>query len=437
VAAPTPSPATAAAPATDERARDTRVPRRTVLKGAATGTAGLALAALSPGAARGAAAAAPVGYAFNVDSQDVTIFDPATRRVLGTKPLGAQVRYLHNEQAFWDGRQIWTYDFPENKVRAIAIDPRAVGIARTIPTGGTGPAHSLMLTPDRARAWVNVAGGDFVAVLDVASGQVIEQIMTGKFPCDIHFAPGGRFAFVPERDADTVSKIDLATRQIVRTVQFPAGSKPYMLRVTPDGREVWVQTAATNTNAVLDADTLGVLATAVLGKGPVGNAYQPNGPYVVVVHATDPVVSVLERRTGREVKRLEVGSPQGVVSFAPDGATAFVSLLTSNEVAVIDMAQLAVVARIPTGRRPWGLVLLDPETGPVTTPQPPPTGSGGNLPGLPNTGHGGGAGGGPGGWLLTLGGLAVLAGLRLRRRGGAARTDYRRLDLDAHEETAS
>ena len=123
-----------------------------------------------------------IGYAFNAKTQDVTLFDPNTRQVLATKPLGAVVRWLSNEQRFWDGQYIWTYDFPEDMVRAIGIDPRAVTVARAHATGGTGPAHSLMLTPDRATAWVNVAGGDYVAVLNLGTGEVVDEIRTGKFP---------------------------------------------------------------------------------------------------------------------------------------------------------------------------------------------------------------------------------------------------------------
>ena len=123
-----------------------------------------------------------LGYVFNAKSQDVTIFDPTTRQVLATKPLGAVVRWLSNEQRFWDGRHIWTYDFPDDTVRAIAVDPRSISVARTLATGGTGPAHSLMLTPDRKTAWLNVAGGDYLAVLDLESGEVEAEIPTGKFP---------------------------------------------------------------------------------------------------------------------------------------------------------------------------------------------------------------------------------------------------------------
>jgi len=184
--------------------------RRALVKGAAAGAASLALNALPkalPGSRSVLAhrrpssivagdssttvddppAATPgpnglVGYVFNVKSQDVTIFDPTTRQVLATKPLGAAVRWLSNEQRFWDGRHIWTYDFPNNAVQAIAVDPRAIGVARTLATGGTGPTHSLMLTPDRKTAWLNVAGGDYLAVLDLESGEVEAEIATGKFP---------------------------------------------------------------------------------------------------------------------------------------------------------------------------------------------------------------------------------------------------------------
>jgi len=92
------------------------------------------------------------------------------------------VRWLSNEQRFWDGQYIWTYDFPEDTVRAIAIDPRAVTVARAHATGGAGPAHSLMLTADRSTAWVNVAGGDYLAVLDLGTGEIVDEIRTGKFP---------------------------------------------------------------------------------------------------------------------------------------------------------------------------------------------------------------------------------------------------------------
>ncbi|MGE0538970.1 MAG: YncE family protein [Dehalococcoidia bacterium] len=123
-----------------------------------------------------------LGYAFGTTNQDVTVFDPATWQPLLTAPLGVTVRWLSNEQTFWDGRSIWTYDFPDNEVRAIAIDPVALHLARSVPAFGTGPAHSLMLMPDRTTAWVNLAGDNRLAVIDLPAGRVIDYVETGEFP---------------------------------------------------------------------------------------------------------------------------------------------------------------------------------------------------------------------------------------------------------------
>lgn len=134
-----------------------------------------------------AATAAPTGkspwiYVFNVGSQDVTLIDTATNKVVATRPLGAAVRWLSNEQTYWDGANVWTYDFPDNKLKALAIDPKAVKVVRTIDTGTLGPGHSLMLTSDRSTALLNAAGSNVINVIDVKSGQVADKIATGQFP---------------------------------------------------------------------------------------------------------------------------------------------------------------------------------------------------------------------------------------------------------------
>ncbi|HLG50897.1 MAG TPA: hypothetical protein VKY56_04580 [Chloroflexota bacterium] len=125
---------------------------------------------------------APWVYVFNTGSQDVSIIDTATNKVLSTRPLGAVVRWLSNEQRYWDGSLIWTYDFPNNKLKAIAIDPKEIKVVRTIDTGSVGPGHSLMLLPDKQTAVLNAAGSNVIDVIDLKAGQVTDKIETGKFP---------------------------------------------------------------------------------------------------------------------------------------------------------------------------------------------------------------------------------------------------------------
>ena len=167
--------------------------RRTILKGVSSAALGLIASAcgpssqaLSPSAstatAGGGAESRETAYVFNVASRDVTLIDVADRQVRETRPLGASVRWLSNEQTYWDGARIWTYDFPNDQVQAIAIEPRQVAVTKTIGGLGKGPGHSLVVLPDKKKAAVNVAGDNLIAFLDLEHGSVDSTLQTGAFP---------------------------------------------------------------------------------------------------------------------------------------------------------------------------------------------------------------------------------------------------------------
>ena len=122
------------------------------------------------------------GVVFNTATEDVTLFDQATNRITATQPTNAAVRWLSNEQHYWDGQSIWTYDFPDNELRAIAIDPETFEVVSEVPVDGSGPGHSFVLSPDNKRGFVNSAGSDFLAVVDPVVGEVIERVEMGAFP---------------------------------------------------------------------------------------------------------------------------------------------------------------------------------------------------------------------------------------------------------------
>jgi hypothetical protein len=145
---------------------------------ASEASSALAQSTTTPGGAEGRETV----YVFNVGSRDVTLIDVGNRQVRETRPLGASVRWLSNEQTYWDGARIWTYDFPNDQVQAIAIEPRQVAITKTIGGLGKGPGHSLVVLPDKKKAAVNVAGDNLIAFLDLEHGSVDSTLQTGAFP---------------------------------------------------------------------------------------------------------------------------------------------------------------------------------------------------------------------------------------------------------------
>lgn len=170
-------------------------------------------------------------------------------------------------------------------------------------------------------------------------------------------SPDGSFGYVPERDQDTVAMLDLRTLKVANRVEFPEGSKPWMLRVSPGGKEVWVQTAS-GTNVVLDAQTLETLSTEELGEQPVTVAFSPDGRYNLVTHVADTWVAVMDPESGKLIKRLEVGQNGANVSFRPDGKYGYVAVTGENEVAVVEMGSLEVETRLGVGEEPMGLIVL-------------------------------------------------------------------------------
>ncbi len=133
-----------------------------------------------------------------------------------------------------------------------------------------------------------------------------------------------------------------------------------MLRVSPDGKVVWVQTASEHTNVVLDAETMETVHTVPVGQGPVQSAFGPaGGRYGLVMHLEETYVLAVERETGRAAERIEVGGPQANASFMPDGNMAYVTVTGRNDVVAIDMTELTVIGRIAAGEEPMGIVVFD------------------------------------------------------------------------------
>jgi DNA-binding beta-propeller fold protein YncE len=130
-----------------------------------------------------------------------------------------------------------------------------------------------------------------------------------------------------------------------------------MLRVSPDGKEVWVQTAEANTNVVLDASDLSMLSTQATGKQPVTNAWTHDRRYSVLTNGQDTFAQVFDARTFKEVKRLTIGQGGSNIGFSRDGETAFIAVRGADDVAVIDIAKLMLTGRIRAGREPQGLIV--------------------------------------------------------------------------------
>ena len=134
----------------------------------------------------------------------------------------------------------------------------------------------------------------------------------------------------------------------------PVGHGSEGFDVSPDGKEIWTANAQDGTVSVVDFPEKNVLQTVaanVLGANRL--KFTPDGTLVLI--SSGPSLVVLDARTRREVKRIEIGHGSAGLLIEPGGARAFVSCGPDNYVAVIDLRSLAVTGHIDAGGEPDGL----------------------------------------------------------------------------------
>jgi YVTN family beta-propeller protein len=183
------------------------------------------------------------------------------------------------------------------------------------------------------------------------------------------------FAYVTNAFGPSVTVIDTATRQVVATVAFPAGSAPYSVAIAPDLKKVYVTSMDTlstcGANAgvyVIDVATNALgSANFALGSGhiaagcePTGIAITPDGMHVYVANQFDDTISVIDTNAGTVSTTISLprGTTLANIAIAPDGKHAYASAQGPSAVIVVDTAtNTAVGAPIVVGGAPLGLAV--------------------------------------------------------------------------------
>lgn len=185
-------------------------------------------------------------------------------------------------------------------------------------------------------AYVALHGTNKVAVLDMASSTVVNEIVVGQSPLGIAVSSSGRHAYVANMLSHNVSIIDTQTNTVVDSFSPMAVSGlPWGIAVHPDGTRLYVTNYGADTLSVIDTATKLPLAqisvrksksVAVNRAGTLAYAAQTNvggpGTLVVIDLSSNSIVTTLP------VPVL------GNIEFSPDGLKAYV--VSGRSVAVID-----------------------------------------------------------------------------------------------------
>ena len=252
-------------------------------------------------------------FAGDAATRELVVVDARRREEIARVPVGHGV---HAIDLAPDGRTLWVDGsldgFPWLSATSV-VDTTTLEVVRTL-TPALGSASHLAFTPDGSEVWAPSVSSNLAWVWDADTGAVIAGIPLTLAPFsagspeaergqigfnEIAIAPDGSRAYAVGPEAAIVFAIDVATREVVGTVQ--AGERAHGIAVSPDGTELW--TANRNGSvSIIDAYGLELLETLHLGGYANHVAFARDGLHALVSRADDvAVIDVVSRLIVREI----------------------------------------------------------------------------------------------------------------------------------------
>ena len=230
------------------------------------------------------------------------------------------------------------------------------------PTAGTASSGAVVSTdastvnPPPESAPASIAPAAAVAIPSVAG----QPVGVGQTPGSVTITPNGRFAYVANRQAGTVTVVDTNLDKVSATIQVADGP-PWYVAFTPDGSRAYVSVynadKTVNRVAVLDARTTREIRSLDVDKAPYALGVTPDQKYVFVPSHDTAKIDLIDTGTDTVVGQIDVPHNPHAVKFSPDGRYAYVANHESNLVSVVDVAARSVVNTIAVGTSPHSLAV--------------------------------------------------------------------------------
>ncbi len=167
-----------------------------------------------------------------------------------------------------DSKSRTVYSTMQDSDELVAIDMATQKIKWRIKTGPM-PADIYGSADDKT-IFVGLTGGTGVEVFDVSGDQPrsVQVIKTAAGAHAFRAAGDGRHIYVSNRVANTISKLDIISRQVVDSYSAPGG--PDCMDVSADGRYLYVGARWARKLLVIDTVEKKVIRTVNVGKSPHG-----------------------------------------------------------------------------------------------------------------------------------------------------------------------
>jgi YVTN family beta-propeller protein len=223
------------------------------------------------------------------------------------------------------------------------------------PPNTSASPHGMSLNNDGTKLYIGTENADIsgVIVYDVKAGKVVKKIdllLEGGHYLQIQ--PGTDKLYYPHRIDNRVVVIDTKTDRITKVIPVEGG--PVGVAFAPNG-EVWFHEDGDGSVTVVDSkkdEVIKVIQTG--GKGAGRMAVSPDGRFAASPHSDSQDVAIIDAVNKAVLSTVKIGKGPGFPLFSPDSTKLYVLESGNGDVVVIDLKSMSVAARYSIGTDPFG-----------------------------------------------------------------------------------
>jgi YVTN family beta-propeller protein len=212
----------------------------------------------------------------------------------------------------------------------------------------------VVLQHDGRYLWVGndgaAANESGVTVIDTVANKPVGHILTGLGHHEIVLNDNDTFAFVTNKDAGTLSVIDVRKLDVVKKIS--TGTQPAAIAYSSLGKAVYVANEGDGSIAAIGGATHDVLARLQGEPGLRSIRISPDGRYGFALNTSKSTVHVIDLSSNRVIDSIAAGQGADQITFSRQFA--YIRSAGSEFVSMIRLADLgkeASVTRFPAGQK--------------------------------------------------------------------------------------
>ena len=302
----------------------------------------------------------PVLVALNKADATLSIIDPATMKVTGSVPTGADP---HEVVLSPDGKIAYVANYGPGPAPGNTLSVIDLATAKELRRVDLSPLyrpHGIQVIG--GKVYFTAETNRMIARYDPAANKIDWMMGTGQTGSHMIAGTADQKKFVTANIwSDSVTIFEFANGAgnpgSSRITHVGIGKQPEAVDLSPDGKEVWAGLNAEGMVEVVDATAFKSVQKINIGGRPYRVRFTPDGKTVVCTMLPTKELLLINASSKKELKRIKLESVPLGVAFSADGKTAFVTVGEPDAVLKVDLDSGEVTGRVETGKVPDGIAV--------------------------------------------------------------------------------